>query len=138
MKNRLMGFLVAVFPLFCAAQSEDSIAIFLNKKQIAVTAFAEHTDVELSKKASGKLCINFPKDTSYNRSIIVMNDQRNPLVTRVFGKKSSCVFFTVKELVATTKGQSFSLYVLNLPSDPAMAATMRMAPVLFCRVDWVD
>lgn len=108
--------------------------VLLNGKQVLQTSTENESSnrktistAELGGKASLDIIYTESPDAKLKRSFIVMNNQRNELL-----RKDNTTKFTLNssELSALAqKSKELVIYTIGIPSDPAVAATVRVRPV---------
>lgn len=120
------------------AQSSGEWTLYLNKAKLVASSVEKEEKLELAKQSKGKLKLQFAqKDTSFIRSVLIMNEQRNTLLTKELKPACTSASFAVSELLSQTGGNDFTIYIVDVPADPSVAATMRIAPVAICHVKWI-
>jgi len=137
MKQLLL--LILLIPSVVFAQKKDSWKICAHHKTVASGTMGGDTEpvtAELSA-TKGTFKITYKSAAKdKKRSIIIMNESRNPLITEELGKNSGTVKIDINQLKEKTGGKTFYVYTLALPTDPAIAATIRVRPMLLCTVSW--
>jgi len=108
--------------------------VVLNGKQVLQTNTENESSnrkavstADLGCKASLEIIYTESPDAKLKRSFIVMNNQRNELL-----RKDDITKFTLssRELASLAqKSKELVIYTLGIPSDPAVAATVRVRPV---------
>ena len=139
MRLQIVILLLFFTPLFSMAQSSSDWQLYLNKTKLLSASTDNVENVQLSKSGQGTLKLVFVNlDTSFNRSVIIMNEQRNTLLKQEMEKSCDTIKIAIAELLSKTKGESFSIYITDIPTDPAIAATMRIAPVAIGKITWKE
>lgn len=139
MRCKIISLLFALIPLFSMAQSSANWHLFLNKKSLLSATTDSVAKVQLSKKDKGWLCFDFyNRDTSFKRSVLVMNGERNTLLQKELPLACKTASFSMDDLLTKTAGQAFTIYVADIPSDPKKAMLVRVAPQPICSITWKE
>jgi len=130
---------VLLIPSIVFAQKKDSWKICAHHKTIASGTMgeAEATVVGELSATKGTFKLTYKSATkNIKRSIVIMNESRNPLITEELGKSAGTIKIDINSLKEKTAGKTFYVYTLGLPADPAIAATVRVRPMLLCVINW--
>ena len=118
---------------------KDCWQIFVNKKQVACGFTGELSNVTITAKPNDKLKISYSykgNDPNWKRSIIIMNDKRLELWRKDLPTNSGIVSIDAKTLQNITNNANFTIHTIAIPMDASLAATVRVASVLLCNVQW--
>lgn len=117
-------------------QTKPGWQIFVNKVQVlqsntedvnANTKSVKTTDLFTADGL--KIVYTEEPDAKVNRSFIIMDDNRQELYRT---EKSGIVISGTELQKALGKNKTAAIYSLAIPSDPALAATVRVRPVHLC------
>ena len=67
-----------------------------------------------------------------------MNRQRNTLLQKEMKTSCKTASFPVSSLLSKTEAKPFTIYLIDIPADPAKAALVRVAPLAICDVSWIE
>ncbi len=117
-------------------QTKPGWQIFVNKQQVLQSNMEDvNTNIKSVKTtdlfATDGLKIVYTEDpdAKVNRSFIIMDDNRQELYR--FEKNGVAISGTELQQ-ALGKNKTAAIYSLAIPSDPALAATVRVRPIHLC------
>ena len=139
MRYPVFIFLFLLLSFAGTAQPSSGWSLYLNKTKLLSASVDSVVSIQLSKKEKGKIKFDFShRDKTFKRSLMVMNEQRNELLHKEVRLLCGIVSFSADSLLAKTSGKPFTVYVVDIPADPAKAMLVRMAPVAICKVEWKE
>ncbi len=128
-----------VLPFLAMSQVSPNWSLYLNKIKLVSASVDSAVSVELARKSKGSLKVCFKRrDTAFKRSVILMDEQRQTIAQKELKTNLRMASFSVDDLLSATKGKPFTIYVTDIPADPAKAMLVRMAPVAICHVAWKE
>lgn len=126
-------------PFIAMSQTLPEWTFYLNKTKLFTSSVDTITNVSLSTKDTGLVTFDFKnRDTNFKRSVIIMNEKRNTLLQKRVENNCTKVSFLLENLHDKTSLQPVTICISDIPSDPAKAALVRVAPVAICRIVWTD
>lgn len=143
MKRSILGFLVLISS-FVNAQSlgkTDTWTILLNKKIIVSTSSEDettNTKKVIKKdliKTGSSMEISYTQGrvrTGWDRSIIFYDENDKELLNK---KIKAVAKLNNKELKKLVTGKLIKIYTIAVPSDPKIAATVRVRRVHLCTLE---
>lgn len=127
------------------ANASDSCKILLNKKTL-FNGTVDDTNAVIKLSSAGFknadcITIAYATETSmkrWNRTFYVETARGQNLKTIKMDKQSGSVSFKASVLTdMQVKKQPVLLYTISLPADKAMAARIRVRPMLICKIEWL-
>ncbi len=139
MYGRIISLLIILLPLLAQSQDGGRWTMYVNRKAVAYDTTGKAQTVRLKQAAKGEIRFRFSAiDTAIIRTVMVMDEERIGIDSKLLKRRCKSVAFAVKDLYTMSKGRSFSFYTADKPADPAKAMLVRMAPVLFCTIAWTQ
>ncbi len=139
MLYKTIVFLFFMMPLFSVAQTSSEWSLFLNETKLLSGSVDSAASIQLSKQSKGNLQIAFEKkDTSFTRTILLMNKTRQILKQKQMNTSCKKVSFSVADILIQSSAKPFSIYIVDVPANSAKAMGIRVAPVAICNVGWKE
>ena len=137
MTGKIFWLLLFFAPFIAAAQSSSGWQLYLNKTKLLSASTDSTVSVQLQALKNSTLTFDFSeRDTSFKRSVLVMNESRTTVQQKEMMGTCKTASFTIADLLAKTNRKPFTVYVVDIPTDPAKAMLVRVAPVPICNFTW--
>jgi hypothetical protein len=134
-----IGFLLLIIPLLSRSQNAGDWKLYNNKKEIACSKGDSMQTIEVHKNDTSDLKFVFNvEDTTFVRSIVVMDMQRKGIGSKKLTANAYEAIFKIEELYYQSRGKDLTFYIVKIPADPAKAALVRVAPQPFCNLQWIE
>ena len=135
MTVRLIIAILVFTPFVAMAQVNLQWTLYLNKTKLFTSSVDSMANISLSTKDTGLITFDFSnRDTSFKRSVIIMNEKRNTLFQKELKAGCNKASFLIENLRDKTSRQPVTVSIADIPSDPAKAALVRVAPVVICKI----
>ncbi len=139
MRSGIILLLLLSLSITAMTQSSSDWKLYLNKTKLLSASTDSMANVQLSKRSIGTVKFDFSKrDTGFNRSVMIMNEKRNTLLRKELTSKCKTVSFSMSDLLSKISEPSFTIYIVDIPSNPAQAALVRVVPVPICHIEWKE
>lgn len=137
MRHKLVIPFLVLLPFFALSQTSSGWSLFVNKTKLLSSSLDSVASVQLPKESHGNFRISFAKnDTSVKRTVLLMNKQRQTFLQKEMKPGCKTASFSMANLLSLSKAQAFTIYIADIPADPAKAMLVRIAPRAICEVEW--
>jgi hypothetical protein len=128
-------FISMLLPFFSMAQTNKCWSLFLDKQKLVESTIGKTADFSLSNTAKGILKIKYTckQEADWKTSFIVMNKERQNLFQVDLSKNKTASFSlqTIEHKIGKTY---FDIYTVSTPLDSVLAMSVRIKPILLCRI----
>ena len=137
MRSAVNLLIFLIFSFATMAQASQQWTLYLNKTKLFTSSVDSMASISLSQKDTGLITFNFSnRDTGFKRSVIIMNEKQNTLFQKELKAGCNKTSFLIENLSDKTSRQPVTVSIADIPSDPAKAALVRVAPVAICKIGW--
>ena len=126
--------LLFIIPFFIKAQTWQLCS---NKKVVLKGNIGETKSYQVSAKNIGQFAIKyFADDTQkmWNKTIVIMDTNRVEVFRKSLKKNDIGMSFNKKHFDIKIFSKPLIVYIVVIPSDKKMAATIKVAPVLLVKL----
>ena len=138
MRYFVIIFSLVLFSVAGKAQSQHW-NLYINKAKRLSASVDSLQEFQLSKAEKGTIKFSFPdRNKEFKRTVIIMNEQRNEVLEKDMKTACKTASFRLDTLLSKTGGNSFVVYIRDIPADPQKAMLVRIAPVAICNIMWKE
>lgn len=138
-KLLVLFYLLFLTSLMSYSQDNANATVLLNNDTILYNTNSKDKLIQFDENVTKgllKIIFNDTTDSKWRRQVTVTDENDKTVMQKTVQEKYGKVIFSVNSLKELANKKPLFIYTIAKPTDPALAATVRIRRVLLCKIEF--